>query len=204
MRKLCLFAFTLLFIFLFANNQSIKSQNHQKAENSCFKHYIGELYGGGIVVAVWEKDGIEKGLIASLSDLGNEVSWSNVKTKLKNESLMDGKSCTDEIIAQEGHTESAAKLCRDYRGGGFSDWYLPSIRELRVCFNTGYIIYQVLGEKGAFQYDKYWSSTDHTGIAALACQFAEDNPNSGMGFAGGNPALAIKSKKYRVRAVRQF
>ncbi len=38
-----------------------------------YTHYIGELYQGGIVVAVWKEAGVEKGLIASLVSLGNVV-----------------------------------------------------------------------------------------------------------------------------------
>jgi hypothetical protein len=34
-----------------------------------FLHYIGELYGGGIVVSVWKEAGYEHGLIASLTDV---------------------------------------------------------------------------------------------------------------------------------------
>jgi hypothetical protein len=32
-------------------------------------HYVGELYGGGIVFHVWEKNGVQHGLIASLANI---------------------------------------------------------------------------------------------------------------------------------------
>jgi len=40
-----------------------------------FTHYIGELYGGGIVVSVWKVSGVEHGLIASLTDLSSGIAW---------------------------------------------------------------------------------------------------------------------------------
>ncbi|MEI6580474.1 MAG: hypothetical protein WCN92_13560, partial [Eubacteriales bacterium] len=39
--------------------------------NGGFTHYIGELYGGGIIVYLWKQAGVEKGLIASLTDLSS-------------------------------------------------------------------------------------------------------------------------------------
>ena len=39
-------------------------------------HYVGELFGGGIVVAVWKESGVEKGLIASLTDVSASAQYS--------------------------------------------------------------------------------------------------------------------------------
>lgn len=51
------------------------------------QHYVGELYGGGIVYFVYDKG--QHGLIASLYDLngGEEVIWSNVDYELKKDTL---------------------------------------------------------------------------------------------------------------------
>ena len=41
-----------------------------------FTHYVGELFGGGIVVSVWkDAQGAEHGLIASLTDLSAGIQW---------------------------------------------------------------------------------------------------------------------------------
>ena len=32
--------------------------------------------------------------------------------------------------------EYAAQKCRDYNGGGYTDWFLPSIKELQAYFNS--------------------------------------------------------------------
>lgn len=67
-----------------------------------------------------------------------------------------GRTNTTNIIAQPGHTFSSAKLCSDYRGGGFSDWYLPSIFELKQAFNELNSIGYALGESPN---GRYWSSS---------------------------------------------
>ena len=86
--------------------------------------------------------------------------------------------------------ENAKTLCRNYRGGGYSDWYLPTKDELNN-------IYQNLGRTGIITTnDWYWSSSPGDGyIYAWAQRFSDgyqDNPYYG------------KDNTYCVRAVRAF
>ena len=164
-------------------------------------HYIGELYGGGVIVSVWKKDGIEHGLIASLLDLnsGNKISWSNQNTTLigtSEQSFSDGNSNTTAIVSQAGHTTSAAKLCDIYSSGGYSDWYLPSLWELKECFNATFIVNEILGSTNGFKADSYWSSTEG--------EFGGEA--WGFDFQIGAATWYDKSKglQYKVRAVRKF
>jgi hypothetical protein len=125
---------------------------------SGFVHYIGELYGGGIVVSVWKENGVEKGLVASLKDLAIGIQWSNViSTSVGGgaQSPIDGATNTDDIIAQAGHIYSAAKLCKDYVSGGYSDWYLPAAWELNQCYNVALIVNSVLGSADGFYFGYY-------------------------------------------------
>ena len=115
-----------------------------------FTHYVGELFGGGIVVSVWKTAGVEHGLIASLTDLGLS-DWSNVTDVLVETSKTDGQANTIATINQPGHTSSAAKLCDEFKSGGFSDWYLPSSFELNQCYNAATILSNVLGDANGFQ-----------------------------------------------------
>ncbi len=62
------------------------------------------------------------------------------------------------IIAQGGHTTSAAKLCADYTGGGYTDWYLPSVFEMNQAFNAAGIVDTVLGSDNLT--GTYWTSTE--------------------------------------------
>lgn len=160
-----------------------------------FTHYVGELFGGGIVVSVYKDTaGTEHGLIASLTDVGTSV-WSNVETEqigILAESGYDGMTNTISIINQTGHTTSAAKLCYDYTAGGFDDWYLPALWELNECYNSATKINQVLGNINGFKLLSYWSSSEFGFNSAYCKPFAYGG--SGIG----------KSAICNVRAVRRF
>ncbi|MFN8208471.1 MAG: hypothetical protein U0T82_13835 [Bacteroidales bacterium] len=154
-------------------------------------HYIGELYGGGVIYYL-DKSG-QHGLIVSPEDISNNCVWSNLITGIgpPAKSSWDGKSNSLAILAQEGHTNSAALLCINYRGGGFSDWYLPAIDELIKMFNVRYEINKSLGEKG-IKLDYYYSSTEVTGNGALAS------------LAAGTVNESMKNYGRYVRAIRAF
>ncbi len=160
-----------------------------------FLHYIGELYGGGIVVSVWKEAGYEHGLIASLTDISINTGYSNVTNTiigLAAQSPTDGQANTNAIIAQPGHTTSAALLCDNYSAGGFSDWYLPALMELNACFNSAFIVNTILGANGiTFGANYYWSSTEWVSNHAY------------IYFAYGLQATPKSNQEY-VRAVRRF
>lgn len=121
------------------------------ANSSGFVHYPGELFGGGIVFYVYKDATGEHGLIVSTEDLCTACGWSNVTTVqigAAAQSTWDGASNTAAIIAQAGHTTSAAKLCVDYRGGGFADWYLPAIDELKLFWSNIYHVNKALNTDG--------------------------------------------------------
>jgi hypothetical protein len=162
-----------------------------------YTHYIGELYGGGIVVAVWKESGVEKGLIASLTDLSTNLHYSSivdVEIGVTAQSIMDGQANTAAILAQ-GDLSGAAYLCDNYASGGFTDWYLPAFGELRQCYNTAFVLNTILGATNGFQPWFYWSSTEVTSDRTLSLNF----------YDGGTPnSLYYKSDGLAVRAVRRF
>ena len=169
--------------------------NGQIVRSTTSSHYIGELYGGGIVVAVWTESGVQHGLIASVTDLSAGTAWSNitaVEIGTSARSTTDGLSNTNAIITQSGHTSSAAKLCNDYSFNGYNDWYLPASWELQECYNAAFIINTVLGSSNGFQHYHYWSSTEY------------DNRVWHLDFTGMDANLVTKDKPYKVRAVRRF
>ena len=110
-------------------------------------------------------------------------------------------------IIKSGHTSSAAKLCDDYSNDGFTDWYLPSIHELKQLDVAILIIYNVLANDGdgttnplnpenvfpAPAYGEYWSSTEYVINATWSYQFTIGASTSGF-----------KTTANRVRAVRAF
>jgi hypothetical protein len=166
-------------------------------------HYVGELYGGGIVY--WVDHTGEHGLIASLDDLdnGSLELWSNItdtEIGAGAQSYYDGLSNTAAIIAQSGHTSSAAKLCDEYSNDGFSDWYLPSNQELRYMESSSLIIYKVLDNdgnqntNGLYPYPNYyWSSTEYAATQAYQLRL---NNSTMISFS--------KNSSQKVRAVRAF
>ncbi len=169
-----------------------------------FAHYIGELFGGGIVANVWKEAGVEHALIASLNDLSTGIAWSNLDTTLIGptaSSAINGQTNTTAIIAQAGHTTSPAALCDAYTAGGFSDWYLPSIWELEKFFISAFEINTALENDGnnstvGFQQINdpyYWSSTEGGNTSAW-------NQN----FNSGHASNSGKNWLYLVRAVRRI
>jgi trimeric autotransporter adhesin len=170
---------------------------------SAFQHYVGELFGGGIVVSVWKTAGVEHGLIASLTDISIAAALTNVNVLIgpTAQSHSNGFGNTMAIINQPGHINSAAKLCRDYTGGGFTDWYLPAAWELHQIFNVGLIVNTVLSStNGMYEgyISDYWSSTEYpaTSFAPGFVRF--------MSFNGGSENAFPKTNVLRVRAVRRY
>ena len=187
---------------LYANSAGTTS-----GSSNGFTHYVGELFGGGIVVSVWKTNGVEHGLIASLTNLSTGIQWTTpsfqqIEIGPTAQSPRDGLANTNAIVDQAGNgTTYAAGLCKAYNGGGFNDWYLPAINELKQCFNSSQIVNEVLGDTNGFQFfyplSYYWSSTESYPTNAATLDFLDGGTNYGN----------YGSSKYyggEVRAVRRF
>ncbi|PHS10037.1 MAG: hypothetical protein COA88_03135 [Kordia sp.] len=178
------------------------------AEKDTTKHYIGELWGGGIVFYVYDNG--QHGLIASLDDVdgGNGVNFSGDTINLIGptaQSVHNGASNTVAITNQDATLNKAATLCDTYVGGGFTDWYLPARWELREMYNAGYVISKKMDEDGDFTtnpfhlenipptYSGYWSSMEYSNDYVFYIRF-----NSGRVYKQ-NKMYALS-----VRAVRSF
>ena len=176
--------------------------------NAGFTHYIGELYGGGIVVAVWKikVNGVdeEHGLITNTE--GNIMDANSVEL-LRYSSVgiitssfpydgknnFDGSYNTTAIIQQDpADTNNAAHLCQ------FSDWYLPSVFELKQINNSIFIINSIMSVGTGFKLNnKYWSSTQLGAADAYAVDFT-------IGNTFGNIISMSKTNTAYVRAVRRY
>jgi hypothetical protein len=182
--------------------QSNKADSSKYADNAKngFTHYIGEQYGGGVIFHLWkDAQGVEHGLIVALTDQSVGTVWSNVSITsigTSAQSSWNGLTNSNAIVAQAGHTSSAAKLCLDLVSGGQTDWYLPSIQELSMLWNNYYTVARSLSQiTGATQITPaiHWSSTEfNNGFAWF------------LGFLDGTIANNNKSAPYDVRAVRAF
>lgn len=165
-------------------------------------HYVGELYGGGVIFLV-DHTG-QHGLIVSMVDLSTSNAWSNVtSTLIGTTNDWDGANNTTDITGQGGHTNSAAKLCEDYTNadystGTYSDWYLPSFTELIHVWNNFYEIQKALTNDGnastsPIVRDYYWSSSEYNNNSAWS-----------FGFSYRDAGPSDKIDTNYVRAVRAF
>lgn len=148
-------------------------------------HFIGELYGGGIVVAVWreQKETIyEKTLIASVrdyrellfGDIDNPAyiaglwSWSattNIAIGPTAQYHTFGASNSFSIASQNAATGAAVKclsyINEDLYGlGVYGDWYLPSTFEINHLANNSAIVNKVIYQ---YSVDKNLRLTDGDG-----------------------------------------
>ncbi|KAB1156313.1 DUF1566 domain-containing protein [Flavobacterium luteum] len=187
---------------------SWKSVGGSGSGSSSSGHYIGELFEGGIIVAVWKESGVEHGLIASLTDIGKaavgpfqfNVPWtsaaftSTVVPAPFATNTVDGQTNTSAIIAQNSNAaDTAATLCDQYSNSGYNDWYLPSYYELDLCYNAAFLVNKVLGVNG-FRLGGYWSSTELSSTNVLLTYFQQGYATPG----------ATKGNGFFVRAVRRF
>ncbi|MDA3886842.1 MAG: hypothetical protein PF638_14725 [Candidatus Delongbacteria bacterium] len=123
---------------------------------------------------------------SSHSWIADSLLLSKVNLKTSTD-LGTGSANTDDIIAQTGNTESAAKICRDYSGGGFTDWFLPSKDELNLMYKQKEIIGDI--SIGGF----YWSSSEDSQYNAWFQMFQTSHQLS-----------SPKSSRVGIRAIRAF
>ena len=167
------------------------------------KHYIGEKYGGGIII--WLDEKREHGLIAATEDIISEIPWKNGQARIPahfgdandritnaiGDGIGAGEMNTLLIVSQQTDDRFfgnfAAKVCVKCKLGGYGDWYLPSKKELEI-------LYDLKDEIGGFDNYMYWSSTEYN-----------------VGFAWGQSFKHYKSEytfnkgsSCAVRSIREF
>jgi hypothetical protein len=138
-------------------------------------HYIGELFGGGVVVAVWMEKGIERCLIAGMENISTISTspggsffnygfpWSNIQNISSGAIYKSFGASNSSIISVQSATSSGQK-CLDYLNpemgtGVWDDWYLPSIHELNQFVNNAAIFNKVLD---SYVYDNNLTTSDIT------------------------------------------
>lgn len=155
---------------------------------------VGQLAQGGTVFFVDETG--RHGLAAATLDQTASTKWFNVNfhiTGATRVGIYGGIDNTSEIVRIEENGSYAAKIAQSHTGGGFGDWYLPSLEELRLMYNQKSVI-------GGFTNANYWSSTEISGSPA-------SNPSTmayAKDFNAGAEAPLSKGSTARVRAIRKF
>ena len=168
---------------------------------------IGNAYGGGVVAYILQSGDPgysateQHGLIAATADQtayeGHGIQWArepywSISVPGTDTELGTGSANTTKIIAQNGTgTTYAAGLARDYNGGGYTDWYLPSQDELNKLYINRVAVGGFHTASGDWFF--YWDSS-------------ESGPGGAwyQRFDGGYRGSEVKYDAFRVRAVRAF
>ena len=149
---------------------------------------IGTSWLGGIIFYL---DGTgQHGLIAANADQ-TLSSWGCYLTTIAGAdgtAVGTGSQNTTDIINGCATAGIAARQCRNYAGGGYNDWFLPSKDELGLMFTN-------LKESGfgGFSAVNYWSSSESSSTQSWW-----------QSFNTGSTGLGNKTTSYNVRAARAF
>ena len=163
---------------------------------------IGDYNHGGVIFWIDPTDD-SKGLVCAISDQTSGVRWDNPTGPATTApgtsiNLGTGLSNTNTIIAHEGgdQTTYAAGIAKAFNGGGFTDWFLPSVDEVAEMNTNKTIINTVSSNNGGtILPDQLWTSSkiDSTNESVYLYNLVLDSPNG---------VLPINSRS--VRAVRAF
>ena len=171
-----------------------------------FKHYIGELFGGGVICDLWKDSiGEEHGLIMSLVDIGDTTTgqnWDSGPTSSLVGAFNYYDGLENSIKIAQVYPGSAAATCLNSTHDGYDDWYLPSWMEMKNFFDRR--VFETMSKTpGAMLFrrnidgpNEYWSSFEI---------------NANIAGSLGSSQLYAKSKKQTnpynrafIRPVRRF
>ena len=158
-----------------------------KDDHSCYYFWIGQKYQGGRIFYI-DQTG-KHGLIVSELDLPS-TQWGCSSSTLNGaDATIVGGGLQNTLDIVSGCSENtAASLCNNLDTLGYNDWYLPSIEEMKGCYET-------LGKIGQANLvgGYYWSSSENDAETAWLVMFAN-----------GSPVTLSKAGGYNVRAIRSF
>lgn len=167
---------------------------------------IGDNYGGGKLAYLLVSGdpgydaNVAHGLIAAVADqttISQGTPWSiNNASIATSTALGQGLANTNLIYGSQGTSSSyAARLAKEYAGGGYTDWFLPSKDEL-------YKLYLNKSSIGGFNTgtqtnNYYWSSSQDTSNASNGYLYD-------FSTIPGSMTSMPKSSSLMVRAIRKF
>jgi hypothetical protein len=173
---------------------------------------VGDVYQGGKVAYILVNGDpgydatTQHGLIAATSDQSRSITWDRLTGEFPlyqgtnrgaiGTAIGTGFSNTSNIIASQGiiATNYAAGLARAYKGGGYTDWYLPSKDELNKLYLNRVAIGGFISNSNGL----YWSSSEIQSPPYHSAWLQD--------FSNGGPLSIFKSFDFdvNVRAIRLF
>lgn len=156
---------------------------------------IGQNYQGGTIAYIFQSGdpgyvlGQTHGLITTTINQSTGSQWGCSGTSILGTSttLGSGLSNTIGIVNSCNSSTSAAALCNNLSSGGYTDWYLPSLDELKKLYLNKIFI-------GGFNNTSYWSSSQSSTTTAWSLNFSNGTSNN----------LSTKTNLMYVRAIRKF
>jgi hypothetical protein len=134
---------------------------------------IGQTYGGGKIFYI-DATG-QHGLIVSPEDLTTTIHYdtdgsttTGSTTNATGLAIGSGSNNTNTLLSSYGSTRfHAASYCKlFYNGGGYTDWYLPSLMELQQLYFQRNAI-------GIPSLRYYWSSSEVNAFNAWVIDFGQ-------------------------------
>jgi hypothetical protein len=99
---------------------------------------IGSAYEGGFYAGQIGVSGVATHylVVGPLSSAQSQLEWKNAATATPGaDSVINGPQNTADMVADGNSTVyPCAHFCNDLVVGGFSDWYMPAMNELEVCY----------------------------------------------------------------------
>jgi len=173
-------------------------------DNSCgTPATIGDLRDGGVVFWVNPDDNTH-GFVVSLREQGF-AQWGCWLTDIPKANFVEfqimgeGYNLTQAILQNCSEPGIAAEIAVNYRGGNYSDWFLPSFFELRRLLEVDYLINPTLtlkangGQRVDFGLSDYWSSNQRDIYSAY-----HSVPVTFINY------YSEKSETFQVRPIRAF
>lgn len=132
---------------------------------------VGDSFQGGILAYIFSSsdrgyiEGEVHGLIVASEDLEGAFPWGCEGTLIgvnesDNGEIGSGAENTKLIVESCDDDNFAAKACADYESEGYTDWFLPSDKELEIIMGDG--------TSYNFSTNLYWTSTESDKDSASA------------------------------------
>lgn len=184
----------LLLAALLSDSNSSNSSSSSSSTPSKFTPYVSMQYGGGTIIDI---DPNKRMLLIMANEDQSDGEWASEYTQTsahdgyissmegdissyQTNQISSGNNSATGNNGGEGNTYKiinilginnapAAKICASYQGGGFSDWYVPSMWELSRGYDYAnhYNLISAIGGGNCtgskcFNREEYWSSIEST------------------------------------------